>query len=35
MQTPANMIVYRVADRDHLLGGKFPVKKGWYVNTSI
>jgi len=29
------MITYRVATKDHLLGGKFPVKKGWYINTNM
>lgn len=27
------MIVGRVAEKDHILGGKYPVKKGWCVNT--
>lgn len=27
------MVVYRVAEKDHMLGGKFPVKKGWVLNT--
>ncbi|KRX06684.1 Cytochrome P450 [Pseudocohnilembus persalinus] len=35
IHNPNNQIMYRVALKDHLLLGKYPVKKGWIVNTCI